>query len=444
MYFLEDEKITYKSLESYIPQILFIPAVKSVEDELKFGRDTITSKLFLPIIEKTSEGKSQTESVFNLKKKLKNAIQRETEELRDFLKREVSKMWDEVEDVVIDIPELRLDKAFTPEIKIRDKYTKKEISIVNRGSGMQRYLILAILEIYRQLKIGMGYIILFEEPEIYLHIGAQKKMCSILKDISKEGQVIISTHSSVFVNKSDLFTTYLLIKENGETKLRKFEGDQEILEELGISPSDIFLTNGIIFVEGPSDVEIVKIFADAIFDNWDEYNIAILPIGGSNIEHHDPAVLLKVNPNIVVILDSDVKSESSDLSTKKKELRQKFENVGIPVYFWKKSGKYVRTIENLFTKGAIEQALNIELMSEIGFCDDDPYKLSEELFKKRSDYDPSNPKNKEMISELHGKGKLYNKVKHGKKIAKKIVELSQIPEEVKSTIYEIVKKFGIL
>ncbi len=439
-YYLGNGKITYGTLEKYLPYVLLIPAVKSVEDELKFGRNTITSELFLPIIEKTSEKKNRTESVSTLKRKLKDAIQRETETIRGSLKRELSKMWDEIEDVVIDIPELKLEKAFNPEIKIKDKYLRKEISIVHRGSGMQRHLILAMLEIYRQLKIGKGYVLLFEEPEIYLHIGAQKKMCSILKDISKEGQVIISTHSNIFVDKSDLSTTYLLIKENGETKLRKFEGDKEILEELGISPSDIFLTNGIILVEGPSDVEIVKIFADAILENWDECNIAVLPIGGSNLEHHDPATLLKVNPNIVVILDSDIKSESSDLPAKKKDLKQKFENVGIPVYFWKKNGKYVKTIENLFTKDAIEQALNIKLDSETGFYEDIPLKLSRKLFKRRDDYDPNN---EELFSELHKKGELYKKIRHGKKIAKKMVEMDQIPKEVKNIMCEIVEKFNV-
>ena len=437
-YSLGNERITYGTLEKYLPHVLLIPAVKSVEDELKFGRNTITSELFLPIIEKTSEEKAQTESVSTLKRKLKDAIQRETEAIRGSLRRELSKMWDEVEDVVIDIPELKLEKAFNPEIKIKDKYLRKEIPIIYRGSGMQRCLILAMLEIYRQLKIGKGYVLLFEEPEIYLHIGAQKKMCSILKDISKEGQVIISTHSNIFVDKSDLSTTYLLIKENGETRLRKFEGDKEILEELGISPSDIFLTNGIIFVEGPSDVEIVKIFADAIFKNWDEYNIAVLPIGGSNIEHHDPATLLKVNPNIAVILDSDVKSESSDLPAKKKDLKQKFENAGIPVYFWEKNEKYVRTIENLFTKDAIEQALKIELISEIEPYEDVPCKLSSKLYERRSDYDLGNYQNDELIKEPHEKGNLYDKIRHGKKIANKMVELNQIPESVKDILENIV------
>lgn len=441
-YYLGADKITFNKLEKFLPHVLFIPAVKNVEDELKFGRNTIISELFLPIIEKTSEEKSQTESISNLKDKLKQAIQREIEEIRDSLKREFSRMWEEVDDILIDIPELKLEKAFNPEIKIKDRYLRKELPIVHRGSGMQRYLILAMLEIYRQLKIGKGYILLFEEPEIYLHIGAQKKMCSILKDISKEGQVIISTHSNIFVDKSDLSTTYLLSKENGETKLRKFEGSREILEELGISPSDIFLTNGIIFVEGPSDVEIVKIFAEAIFKNWDEYNIAIIPIGGSNVEHQDPSTLVSVNPNIAVVLDSDIKSESSNLSNKKNNLKSKFEDAGIPVYFWKKNGKYVRSIENLFTRDAVEKALDIVLDDEINPYEDVPLKIGRKLAKKRAERDPHFDQEK-ISDDVFCRNEMYNKIKHGKKIAMKMVELDQVPENVINTITEIIESFGL-
>ena len=112
----------------------------------------------------------------------------------------------------------------------------------------------------------------------------------------------------------------------------------------------------------------------------------MLPIGGSNIEDHDPATLLKLNPNIavIIIIDSDVKNESSKLPATKEDLKEKFENAGITVYFWKKNGRYIRTIENLFTVETINQALNIELDSEIGFYEDVHLKISSrELFRRR-------------------------------------------------------------
>ncbi|WP_168194705.1 ATP-dependent nuclease [Thermococcus aciditolerans] len=440
-----DKKLTGESLrfiQSLLPDVLLIPAVKNVEDELKFGRDTLISKLLLPIIERTSQEKAQTESVADLKRRLTEAIKRETRSLRRDLKKELSKMWSDIEDVTIEVPELKLEKAFTPVIKVKDKYTGKETPITYRGSGMQRYFILSLLEIYREQKIGRGYVLLFEEPEIYLHIGAQKKLCNILQEFAKEGQVIISTHSSVFVNGGDLSRSYLLVKENGETKLRKFSGSRDILEELGISPSDLFLTDGILFVEGPSDREILEIFAKALFPQWDEYNIAIVPIGGSNIRHQDPAILTKINPNIAVILDSDLRDESSELSPKKKELQEKFKQHGIPVYFWKKNGKIIRTIENLFTKAAINEAFSeINLQSEIGPYDDVPLIVGRELVKIEAAHDPNFDTSK--LNEDKFCRERYSKIKHGRKIAKKMVELNMIPADVKELLEDILDGFGI-
>ncbi|USS41574.1 ATP-dependent endonuclease [Thermococcus aggregans] len=445
-YYINSKKVAYNSIQPFLPKVLFIPAVKNVEDELKFGRDTLISKLLFPIIEKTSQEKAQTDSVADLKRRLTNAIKRETMSIRKKLKKELSKMWSDVEEVTIEVPELKLEKAFTPIIKVKDKYTKKETPITYRGSGMQRYFILALLEIYRAQKIGKGYVLLFEEPEIYLHVGAQKKLCGILQEFSKEGQVIISTHSSVFVNSGELSTSYLLVKENGETKLRKFTGSKEILEELGMSPSDIFLTDGIIFVEGPSDREILQIFAKALFSKWEEYNIAIIPIGGSNINHQDPEILSKVNPNIAVILDSDIKNEGSDLSPKKKELKQKFEEKSIPVYFWEKNGKIVRAIENLFTRNAVNSAFpilkenEIELENEIGPYDDVPLilgkKFAEIAARKNPKLDISSLSDKEFRE-------YYDKIKHGRKIAQKMVELNEIPTDVKELLKDILNRFGM-
>ncbi|MCD6210234.1 MAG: hypothetical protein J7J01_04985 [Methanophagales archaeon] len=149
----------------------------------------------------------------------------------------------------------------------------------------------------------------------------------------------------------------------------------------------------------------------------------MLPIGGSNIEDHDPATLLKLNPNIavIIIVDSDVKNEYSKLPATKEDLKEKFENDGITVYFWKKNGRYIRTIENLFTVETINRALNIELDSEIGFYEDVPLKISRALFRRR-DYNQNknSSDNEKLVTVLHEKGNLYNKLRHGKKIAMKI------------------------
>jgi len=436
-----ERKVKYSDIEPFLPKPIFIPAVKNVEDELKFTKGSLISEIFMPIIEKTSEEKQESENVHILKTRLREAIKRESKEIKNQLLEKLREMWEDIDDISIDIPEIKLEKAITPIIKVRDKHLGKEILVSSKGSGVQRYFILALLEVYRKLKIGEGYLLLVEEPEIYLHVGAQKKLLNILKNISNRAQVIISTHSQIFVNRSDLYATYLLIKENGETKVKKFEGDREILEELGISPSDLFLTNGIILVEGPSDAGILKTFAEAIFKNWDEYNVAIIPIGGSNIDHQKPTTLLSINPNITVILDSDIKSESSNLSPKKENLKRKFESAGIKVYFWKKNGKYVRTLENLFTKEAVERALDILLDDEMNPYEDVSLKIGRKLAEKKAKHDPHF--DREKINDDEFCRKMYEKTKHGKKIAVKMVEIDQVPKDIESTLNEILSNFGI-
>ena len=46
----------------------------------------------------------------------------------------------------------------------------------------------------------------------------------------------------------------------------------------------------------------------------------------------------------------------------------------------------------------------------------------------------------ELFAELHKKGELYKKIRHGKKIAKKMVEINQVPEDVKYIICKIAEK----
>ena len=44
---------------------------------------------------------------------------------------------------------------------------------------------------------------------------------------------------------------------------------------------------------------------------------------------------------------------------------------------------------------------------------------------------------------LTEKGKLYNKIEHGKRISRKMVEFGHVPEDVKQILLEIVEKFDI-
>lgn len=120
----------------------------------------------------------------------------------------------------------------------------QKISINQLGQGLQRHLI------YSLIKLSAKYVdikeekrkefspdftlILFEEPEAFLHPSQQEVLNRNLKQLSKEStqQVLITTHSATYVSKSsdELVTIVRLKKEESITTINQL--NQESLESL--------------------------------------------------------------------------------------------------------------------------------------------------------------------------------------------------------------------
>lgn len=77
-----------------------------------------------------------------------------------------------------------------------------------KGDGMQRALMLAIIQAYAEFRkqnedIGKSFLFFIDEAELHLHPTAQRKLKNVLLELC-EGldQVFINTHSSVLVADS--------------------------------------------------------------------------------------------------------------------------------------------------------------------------------------------------------------------------------------------------
>ncbi len=114
-----------------------------------------------------------------------------------------------------------------------DDELDKEVYIRNFGQGLQRHLIYTLIKISEQYVDKPGpekkefnpdfTIILFEEPEVFLHPNQQEilniSLQSLSTDISQ--QILISTHSPIFVSKNidDISSLIRVEKSDGVTKL---------------------------------------------------------------------------------------------------------------------------------------------------------------------------------------------------------------------------------
>lgn len=118
------------------------------------------------------------------------------------------------------------------------------------GTGVHELIILAAAVFSVE-----NALFLIEEPEIHLHPKLQKEFLNfIIKETNN--QYLITTHSNALIQPSDNVDVVHLKISNNSTKGIRVESSEnvlEILNDLGISSSDILQSNSVIWVEGPSD-----------------------------------------------------------------------------------------------------------------------------------------------------------------------------------------------
>jgi putative ATP-dependent endonuclease of the OLD family len=143
-----------------------------------------------------------------------------------------------------------------------------------KGDGMQRALMLAILQTYSDFRRsgeakGKQLLFLIDEAELHLHPTGQRNLKTALRDIAIGGdQVFLNTHSSVLV--ADDFpqqSVFCVEKTDGRTAVYpvKQAGKPAVIYDLlGGSPGDLLLPLNFLIVEGRSD----QIFIDSIIDRF--------------------------------------------------------------------------------------------------------------------------------------------------------------------------------
>ncbi len=162
----------------------------------------------------------------------------------------------------------------------------------NKGDGMQRALMLSIIQSYADYRkknaIARNFVFLIDEAELHLHPSAQRALKIALKDIVKNGgQVLVNTHSSIFINEQDDDQLiYSVTKKNGISYIAPIDNPQDVLDSiyqlLGGSPNDLLLPGNFIIVEGQSEYKFLSEIIRRLYP--EALNIKILFARGDSVK----------------------------------------------------------------------------------------------------------------------------------------------------------------
>jgi len=300
---LEDKIIS--SFVDYIRNIKWLSPYKNIQNIVKIGGENN----LLP------DASNLTDVLHYLKNN-------RTAKFEEFTK-QVSSIVPEVKEITTPV-----NKESSSTISIREV---EEIfhSLQNLSSGMKSVLsIITILTISYDKNL-----ILIEEPENHLHPSAIRKLNEILKYYSLNRQIILTTHSPILIGDFNIFSTHLLTKNEGQTRIEKITGKNihKVVSELGIKPSDILEHNKIVFLEGESDKFIWKVFEKKLKRKVKDIRF-ISTDGWLNIRNFATIDYIKeliVKPTIFVIWDGDLitKEETKEPMKKMIELLKKDCNI---------------------------------------------------------------------------------------------------------------------
>lgn len=115
-----------------------------------------------------------------------------------------------------------------------------ETSLQYQGSGVQRALAFAMLESNAEVESEVSgenrtVIVLYEEPELYIHPHLMRRLKSTLQSRSNspKWQVICSTHSPFLINLADNPKSLKLIKRDQNNQRKVHQITSEIFEQTG-------------------------------------------------------------------------------------------------------------------------------------------------------------------------------------------------------------------
>lgn len=263
-----------------------------------------------------------------------------------------------------------------------EEEAKGKISLSNSGSGLQTILLVLIflyLIPYLESKKLGAYIFAFEELENNLHPALLRRLLSYLrsKALDEGCLFFLTTHSNVAIDlfSKDDHAQILHVMHDGKRAtiktVKTYVENKGILDDLDVRASDLLQSNGIIWLEGPSDRlylnRWIGLWSDGELREGTHYQCVFF--GGKLLAHlsgdapdsggNDWVKLLRINRNAIILIDSDKGHNENQINATKTRIVSEIESVD--GFAWVTKGREVEhyipvsTLKTLYGKQDIQQ-----------------------------------------------------------------------------------------
>ena len=176
------------------------------------------------------------------------------------------------------------------EITVEKETSDGNVRLDSQGDGIKKrigfaFIRFAALEnLDEKIKIKK-HLWAFDEPEVHLYPPEKREFCKVIKILSKGVfQTFVSTHSTIFVDRSQLNTIRQVQLKNKYTEVSVCSSVSDIYMSLGMKNSDFLFYDIFIAGEGDSEEILIPYFYELYFGrNLEEDSVQIINLGGESL-----------------------------------------------------------------------------------------------------------------------------------------------------------------
>lgn len=274
-------------------------------------------------------------------------------------------------------PDIKFNRIVTEQLEdkrwevfLEDSH-KDPVGLSESGSGIKTVMLvlanLLLIPLTEEALPG-NYVFAFEELENNLHPALLRRLLLYVLRFAREHKplILLTTHSSVAIDalsrEDDCQVVHVVHRDTHAecSTVTSVSGGRAVLDDLDIRASDILQSNGVIWVEGPSDRTYIShwiaLASGGVLKEGLHYQC--VHYGGKLLAHlsadsegelREGVNVLTLNRNCCIVIDSDKYSSHAKINPTKQRIRAEVE--GASGYAWITKG---REIENYLPQSVVE------------------------------------------------------------------------------------------